>query len=57
MCHPARTDLHPHTGERRNYTVAMYLPYLFQVRFGSFLCCCVHFSAPHCLAAMYLPCL
>ncbi|KAI7836529.1 hypothetical protein COHA_009629 [Chlorella ohadii] len=27
-----RTALHPHTGERRNYTVAMYLPYLFQHR-------------------------
>ena len=30
----ARPDLHPHTGEQRNYTVALYLPYLFQASAG-----------------------
>ena len=27
-----RTDLHPHTGETRNFSVAMFLPYEHQVR-------------------------
>lgn len=27
---PARLDVHPHTGDRRSFTVAWFLPYNYQ---------------------------